>query len=279
MSVASKKVQHKPVRVAPTLTDPNMKNTRGPAELLLNDELGDNADQETDRETVFGGSSKTKEEQDAATPAAEPALTSTALFLIFGLVVIALIALIVWMVMKQTNDKKDEEELKRVIQPTAHPRNNMPPNYGSKQHPQMNPAEYEMHQRNMAAMHQQQQEMQQEMAVINNGADKKRVSFADAVDTREQTDASQDVKHAMDANTDKPKFSKKNPHPDIIRPGVPAPTESDVDDIIAQTSAALNKKPKATEAPIVELTDLDKALLDKVHDNTEDEDESESETD
>ncbi len=78
MSTAVKRPQPKPVRVAPTVTDPSMRNTRGPAEMLLNSETG--GDQPDDHDTVFGGTQKTREEQDTYQP--ESSQNSTMLIVV-----------------------------------------------------------------------------------------------------------------------------------------------------------------------------------------------------
>ncbi len=320
MSAAVKRPQPKPVRVAPTVTDPHMRNSRGPAEMVLA-EMGDSEEPNNDRDAIFGGTQKTKEEQETAP--AESSQTSTMLIVVFALIVIALVALIVWMLMKQSNDKKDEDEVRRMIQPQAHPRNNMPPGYGLQQgqnghrgqpgmqHPQQggqpnmpqqgDPA-YEAHQRNMAMMHQQQAAMQQQMAQMNaqmhNGQPgesdesqeqaqgknkkKKNKSFAEVMAEKDGKVIPPLKEPLLDEEepTKKPKFTKKHPHPGIMRPG--GAETSDVDDVLAQTQAMLSKsskkkastgkpasKPASKESP-QDLTELDKALLDKVHSNADD---------
>lgn len=298
-----KRPQPKQVRVMPTVTDPTMRNSRGPAEMLLNSEGGDQPD---DHDAVFGGTQKTKEEQEVqAQP--EGSQNSTMLIVVFALIVIALVALIVWMLMKQSNDKKDEDEMRKMIQPQAHPRNNMPPNYAPRgppqpnqqpnqpNQPQLNQADYEAHQRNMALMHQQQMAMQQQMQQLNaelsdsEPAGKKKAkksgkSFAEVMAERDGKVVPPLKEPLLDEEepTKKPKYNKKNPHPGILRPGG-SEFQSDVDDVLQQTQAALSKKPtklaKASKptkpgkpAKKEELTDLDKALLDKVSSNVDPED-------
>lgn len=325
MSTAVKRPQPKPVRVAPTVTDPSMRNTRGPAEMLLNSETG--GDQPDDHETVFGGTQKTKEEQDATQP--ESSQNSTMLIVVFALIVIALVALIVWMLMKQSNDKKDEEEMRKMIQPQPHPRNNMPPGYGpqgqmqanqrmqgNQAQPgqlQMSPADFEAHQRNMALMHQQQAAMQQHMAQMNadlvdadptqqpqsqsSKKSKKSKSFAEVMAEKDGKVIPPLKEPLLDEEepAKKPKFTKKNPHPGILRPGG-SEFQSDVDDVLEQTSTMLqsskasksgkSKAPsksgkksvqfdKSAKSKKEELTDLDKALLDKVNSNADDQDDDE----
>ena len=311
MSTAVKRPQPKPVRVAPTVTDPSMRNTRGPAEMLLNSETG--GDQPDDHETVFGGTQKTKEEQDAAQP--ESSQNSTILVVVFALIVIALVALIVWMLMKQSNDKKDEEEMRKMIQPQPHPRNNMPPGYGPQgqmqanqrmpEQLQMSPADFEAHQHNMALMHQQQVAMQQRMAQMNTDladADPTRQPQAQSSKKSKKSKSFAEVMAEKDGKvippletplldeekpTKKPKFTKKNPHPGILRPGG-SEFQSDVDDVLQQTSAMLQSNnaaksksksgkksvhfDKSAKPKKEELTDLDKALLDKVNNNADDQD-------
>ena len=314
MSTAVKRPQPKPVRVAPTVTDPSMRNTRGPAEMLLNSETG--GDQPDDHDTVFGGTQKTREEQDTYQP--ESSQNSTMLIVVFALIVIALVALIVWMLMKQSNDKKDEDEIRRMIQPQPHPRNNMPPGYGPQGQQgqqmqqgqqgqqgqlQMSPTDFEAHQHNMSLMHQQQAALQNQMAQMNaaltddNSTNQPRVpprkkskSFAETMAEKDGKVMPPLKEPLLDEETPtkKPKFTKKNPHPGILRPGS-SEIQSDVDDVLEQTSVMLKSKSSKSNVPSKsakksvqfdksikpkkeELTDLDKALLDKVNNNADDED-------
>lgn len=284
MATASRAPTHRPVKVAPNLTDPAMRNSKGPAELLLKDELGDSVDD--DRDHIFNKSSTTKEELET-TP--EVSQNSTVLIVVFALIVIALVALIVWMIMKQSNDKKDEEELRRVIHPQPHPRNNMPPMRPPNQTSLQDRLAYEEHQRTMQQMQMQQMQMQRNMQQMNNElvheepaseehaneeAEPTKTTISKA--TKPKTFA--DVMSELEAKKPQPvkdtndsKFTKDNPHPDIIRPGVP---HSDVDDVLAKTDALLTKK-AVTFAD--GMSDLDKALLDKVtaNGNTDDDDDEE----
>lgn len=352
MSTAVKRPQPKSVRVMPTVTDPTMRNARGPAEMLLDSETG--GDQPDDHDTVFGGTQKTREEQEVS-PQDTSSQNSTMLIVVFALIVIALVALIVWMLMKQSNDKKDEDEMRGMIQPRPHPRNNMPPNYGPQQHPypqqqpsrapnvsqglqgprgvpdagnscapypqnttqmQMSPADFEAHQRNMAVIHQQQAALQQQMEQMN--ADLGDDDADTGTNTEKKSTKSKSFSEVMaekdgksmlplkeplldeEAPVAKPKFTKKNPHPGILRPGSSDSTlstseVSDVDDVLAQTNAMLkagtsnlgkkskkepNKemKPEAKKVAkketgkVVEkedLTDSDRALLDLVSSNVD----------
>lgn len=348
MSTAVKRPQPKSVRVMPTVTDPTMRNARGPAEMLLDSETG--GDQPDDHDTVFGGTQKTREEQEVS-PQDTSSQNSTMLIVVFALIVIALVALIVWMLMKQSNDKKDEDEMRGMIQPRPHPRNNMPPNYGLQQHMhpqqhpqqqpsrapnvsqglqgprgvpdadnscapypqntpqmQMSPADFEAHQRNMAVIHQQQAALQQQMEQMNadlgdadagtsTGTEKKSTkskSFSEVMAEKDGKSMPPLKEPLLDeeAPTAKPKFTKKNPHPGILRPGGSDSTlstseVSDVDDVLAQTNAMLkagtsnsgkkSKKEAKPEAKKVakkvaekeDLTDSDRALLDLVSGNVD----------
>lgn len=111
------------MRVAPNVTDPTMQSNKSQADAMLA-EMGENPDSVD--EVVFNRKKPTKEELDhQANAAPAPSTDNTMLIIIFALIVIALVAIIVWMIMKQGTDKKEEEEIKRMIQP--HPRNGMPP--------------------------------------------------------------------------------------------------------------------------------------------------------
>ena len=257
--MSTKLGQSKSIRVAPNVTDPTMRNNRGPAELMLDSEMG--VDRTSDHADVFDKSPKTKEELEAAAQE-EPAPTSTVLIIVFALIVVALVSLIVWMLMKQSNDTKDEEEMRRVIQP--HPRNNMPPNYAQHQqhldnshlskHPsqpnmqQFAPADVESHQRNMALMHQQQQALQQQMAQMQQAAPKTNISAECKVTSAAPTTAA-----------------------DVVKPQAPKPAESDVDDILRKTQDLLNPAVKPAE-----LSPVDEQMLNAVNNNAESDDDDET---
>lgn len=305
----------KPVRVAPMLTDPAMRNSKGPAEMLLSSEQGDESD---DREVVFGGSAKTKEEQSASesTPSGE---TSTMLIIVFALVVIALVAIIVWMLVKQNNDSKDAEEMKRIITPQPHPRNGLPPN------PVPQPHVTAEQQQQMDAINRQQIAMQQRMAKMrgemeqhaeNDGSGSGNTednsnsnpnpkptakSASTAVTSKSSSKSSSKpaakpkpsgsktfgeiMAEKNAAHTDlrdpllpeepmqKPKFSLKKPHPDIIR--VNKPSTSDVDDILKQTESQLSASKSSSSD---QMTDMDRAVLDKVTDPVESDDDDDDDS-
>lgn len=99
----------KEIRVPPKISDPLMRKHTVSIEPLDEDE-------------THAADTAEKQTEDSA-PGAN---TSTMLIVVFALVVICLIAMIVWMVMKQTNDTKDEQEVKSMVQPHPHIRNSMP---------------------------------------------------------------------------------------------------------------------------------------------------------
>lgn len=304
MSSNIKQSMPKQVLVAPTVTDPSMRNRRGPAEMLLNSEAGVQLE---DHDTVFGGVQKTKEEQDVS-HSENSSQTSTMLIIVFALIVIALVALIVWMLMKQSNDKKDEDEMRKMIQPHTHPlphpRNNMPPNYtqansrniGQTINPeqgydgvQLAPEDLKAHQHNMTLMHQQQDALQERMAKMNSdlvkqdtkkSKKKQSKSFAEAMAEKDGKVMEPLKEPLLDEEqpTKKVKFSKKNPHPGILRPGG-SEFQSDVDDVLQKTQSMLKKSGGTKVTKKEELTDLDKALLDKVNNNTDEQPESEVDED
>jgi hypothetical protein len=318
MSVPQKITQPKPIRVAPIVSDPVMRNSKGPAEMLLNDELGVDSDI---KDAVFSSTAKkTKEETDGAGnhdhTTSQPE-TNTMVLIAFALIVIALVAIIVWMVMRNSGDKKEEEEVRRMIRP--HPRNGMPPNgvggqyngqYSQQPH---RPQPDGMTPQQMEQMYRQQQQMQQQMAQMNRqmggneddtAATEESSREANEGSTlSEETvdDTSQPTSHMLSsskpavtrvnisqrnpagfadamANLDSTKvapnkevpkstFTKSKPHPSIIRPSV-ATTSSDVDDVMAKTAAMLKAgASKSTEDS--GMSEIDRALLDRVNSNTE----------
>lgn len=293
MSTPKKMNNPKTIRVSPVVSDPLMKNSKGPAEMLLNNEMGSDSEVE---DTVFGdGQKKTKEEAEVSKSTPE---TNTMLIIAFALIVIALVAIIVWMVMRSSNDKKEEEEIKRLIKP--HPRNGMPP-------PHMNLPSHTIDNNAMHHMQQQQYMMQQHMEQMNkeltsknnkvdntsndtnhessefltmdanDNSDKdtsvsnKNVKFADAMSNITKKKESLDDKPSDKKNTTGDNFTKNNPHPSIIRTNA----KSDVDDVMERTNALLNASNKNNKAS-TEMTDLDKSILDKVSLNADTDDNEKS---
>jgi hypothetical protein len=115
----------KTMLVSPTLTDPSMRSEKNDAVLSsaqILKEMGE--DYDDIHGTVFNpGYKKTKEELTVSKD--DTGSTSTLLIIVFALIVIALVALVVWMVMKQNENADDNNELKARLHP--HSRNHMPP--------------------------------------------------------------------------------------------------------------------------------------------------------
>jgi hypothetical protein len=104
-----------------------------------------------------------------------------------------------------------------------------------------------------------------------NISQRKPAGFADAMAKLDSKVAS---KPALDSSN-KPKFTKAKPHPSIIRPAVASST-SDVDDVMAKTAAML-KAGTVTRTEDTSMSDLDRALLDRMNSNTELDDEDNDE--
>jgi len=194
----------RPVRVAPMVTDPAMRSNKGPAEALLNDELGGSADDDSDRDAIFSRSSKTKEELSSKSEDTnESGETNTLLIIVFALIVIALVAIIVWMLVKQNNDKTDEEELKRIIVPQSHPlpqphpRNGLPPN-PSGMPARLSPEQ----QQHMAAVQRQQMNMQRHMAKMHTDLTKNAKGKGKGNEDNDDDDADNDDTDNDADNTD-----------------------------------------------------------------------------
>ena len=103
------------VSVTPDVTDPNMRGKPKTAEEMLRD-MGENPDDV--RQRIFAGKNKTREEQTAQKKQPEEAGASTMLVIAFALIVICLVALIVWMVVKQNKDKTNEQnEIRARVRP------------------------------------------------------------------------------------------------------------------------------------------------------------------
>lgn len=276
----------KMIRVAPDVTDPTMRNPKGPAERVLYEETGEELD-----ETVV---KKTKEEttKDAKDTTSES--LPMMYVIIFALIIVALVALIVWMLMKQGSDKKDETEMKRLIQP--HQRNSMPPmhnppnqpnqpNHNPQNQQQMTPQQQQYLQQQQQRAHQLQQQQlaaQQHMENMSKSlegetegepAPKKAAKKKKSTDSKKKKSKPEKApdddllpeETSEEAARKQAAYSKDNPHPSILRPNKPATNE--VDDIMQQTQEMLKANDKPTQKSNSEMTDMDRALLDKIHEN------------
>lgn len=274
-------IPSKMMRVAPTVTDPSMQSNKSQADVMLA-EMGENPDSVD--EVVFNRKNQTKEEQEHQT-APVTSSDNTMLIIIFALIVVALVSIMVWMLMKQGNDKKEEEEVRRMVQP--HPRNGMPPmnrypgNHGNQQHPQFygnhntRPVNRQQHPTNQHPnQHPNQQPNQQPIKKPMGPNSSGVVVGASAEDKLLSDSAEADVE--TESN-----FTKNNPHPDIIKPGVVeppvAPAASDVDDVMKRTEAMLNAK--TTEAKPNTMNDADRALLDRIAKDGESDNDDEDDED
>lgn len=118
--MSGKKSQQR-VPIVPNVTDRSIRNPKGMAELMLDDEEGE--DMELKNEVLQSGK-KTKEEVSKAETAKPAESNNQFILIIFVLIVIALVIIIVWLFIRQ--DKPDkEEEMRRLIKPD--PRSSMPP--------------------------------------------------------------------------------------------------------------------------------------------------------
>lgn len=277
----------KPVRVAPTVTDPSMQS-RTQAEAMLA-ELGGETDDIS--ETVFARKRPTKEEQMQQQAADAKSSDNTIMVIVFALIVVALVAIIIWMIMKQGNDKKDEEEIRRMVRPQPgmqqHPRNGMPAmhRYPIHQQQQMQHMQQQQMMRQQRARQQARQgeeddgeddDESQEQPKASKEQSKKQTKEGKAdKSSKKQTKEDDESEEESDDETKPPKASKYtmyNPNPVIMRPGQ-APNTSDVDDVMTRAAAMLQTD--QTAAPQVKavkmssktnsaMTDADKALLDRV---------------
>jgi hypothetical protein len=210
------------------------------------------------------------------------------------------------------SDKKEENEIRRMIQPQQHPRNGMPP---MNRHP-MNQQQYN----HMQAQHRQQMYNQQQAQ--QQGHDQQEEPDADAADADTSdvqqpstntntppvtaTSAAKKAASKPNANpagtvngataeekalSDKAeadaeaasKFTRVHPHPAIMKPADTSSQSqaqsqpSSVDDVMQKTEALLNASKTVGYSGVnSNMTEADRALLDKVQqavDNEEDDDE------
>jgi len=337
MANPTKITQPRIVRVAPNVSDPLMKNPRGPAEVMLNDELGQDVNM---NDVVFDkaqNQNKTKEEttqQSSQDSNNAPSETNMMVVISFALIVIALIAIIVWMVMKNNNaNKEQEEDIKQLIQP--HPRNGMPagphvgPNAGPRAGPPRHMQQMGGHVVNQGApyynnfnpnvmpnqnpnvqMHMNQPRTMQtdpntsmnihtirrplnamekmqnvdlntednprsELLDNTTSTSGKKVTFSDVINSLKTDDTDKQTAKLLDQsgknetqNANLNKADQASRADQANKDDKLLTTQSNnldnsklnVDEVMAQTEAMLNKKNK----PPVEMTDVDKALLDRV---------------
>jgi len=278
----------KSVRVAPNVTDPRMRSPKDLTVEMDEDAVPPQVPDENHK-SIFGNPSKTKEEMEAEQELDNNSQTGTILIIVFALIVIALVALIVWMLMKQNNDQRDEEEMKRLMAPGKNGMQTvrMPP------YPQRGDPAYEAHQRNMLMMHNQQAMMQQQMEQMNANLQHqpdKSFSQAMAENSGKAVVAAQEAQAPVvsNVNSSMPSNSNANVNPNSNN----NLTSNDVDDVLAKIQAKKEKekakakstsKPSSKPSPSLkpssldddekaqELTDSDKELLDKVQSQLDDE--------
>ena len=140
-------------RIPPNIPDPSMRKNKPVVDI-----------EQVDDDTMDDGDKPETNEEGSTTN------TNTMLIVVFALVVIALIAMIVWMVMKQGNDTKDEREVRHMVQPNPHIRNGMPPpmyQMPPVQQHHANPAETHQLQNVTAKMNQIHAELQPEVKKVS----------------------------------------------------------------------------------------------------------------
>lgn len=247
--MATSQIHTKPLLVAPVVSDPIMRSSKN-----LNNNSDDSTSSDVDREISFGGSVKTKEE----TTSENSTFSNNWMTGLIVLVVIVLIGLLVWVIMKQTNEKKDDAEMRGIIKPGGthgkqqnigqqqynnsqqhsgqhqhigqqqhsgqqqyntsyppqHSRNNMPNNYNqSRKHPD-----------DLDQMHREQQEMQQQMDQMTaEMTDQNKVrshkTFAETMAEKDEKTKQRKNKKSNVSNDPSQKgYNKNNPHPNILRP-------------------------------------------------------------
>jgi len=295
----SKRRAPRMMQVAPILTDPSMRNEKSGAkptsEQLLR-EMGEDSDDF--HKSVFKTQGrKTKEEQEAEeVKKTSDEGTSTLLIIVFALIVIALVALVVWMVLKQNEAKDaDEEELKARLRP--HQRNGMPPMGIRGPNGQPIPPHIQQQmiaQRHAMAQHQQQHAAQQAMAHVqaqqqaaqrytmeqqaaDSKVDPEELGRDDAIQAQQQQrmrniPTPKETNNEMAAPAPLAKEVPEMPPAADTRNSdhKPISSQAELDEILSKTNAMLDDNS--------ELTDTDRNMLNKFaqeaySDDDEDEDE------
>ncbi len=154
-------------------------------------------------------------------------------------------------------------------------------------------SDFEAHNRDMQFIQQQQAEMQKQLNSLNQKTHHK--TFAEVMAENTQKEIRNDfakpqkqVRFTESAKTPANRknadnqdtmaaspYTASNPHPSILRPENNKPTRSEVDLVLEQTQALMqSRKPSKKE----DLTDSDKALLDKINNNKDEDDPSEDDS-
>ena len=254
----------KMMKVAPTLTEPSMKNSlsdgdKVSAEDMLK-ELGEDDDTEQLRKSAFSGKHKTKEETTAVV---EEQGTNTMLIIVFALIVIALVALVVWMVLRQNEAKKlEEEDIRQRLQPN--PRNNMPPlNVGAGSLTPQQAAQMQAQQvaqQQFMLQQQQQQVAQQQLMLQQQAAQQQAQARGAAAGKTSATPSSASTTPSVQATApvaqdDLADLETEEKAP-VMNTTIPPPTRTtsqDLDDLAAKTAKMMEE----TDG----LNDMDRNML------------------
>lgn len=229
--------------VEPTLTDPRMQNEKSGARPTSQDILNELGDANSDiKRTIFNDKqTKTNEERLAS----ETQGMSTMLIIVFALIVIALVALIVWMVVKQNKPTTEEElELKARMRP--HPRNMMPANMRQQM------AMQQMAQQQQQQMTQQQQQMAQQRPVQQQVPQQQQV---------QQQQVQQRPSNTLEVIQEEPAVAELAAKAVVAAKPLTMPPDTllagddDVDDIISKTNAIIGADD--------ELNEMDRMMLEK----------------
>jgi flagellar basal body-associated protein FliL len=245
----------------PSIMRPSHKgaNKNKRAEYESDEDADPYEDSERTKSHIFNSKNKTKEECN------EPESTNMMLIIVFALVVIALVALIVWMVMKQNEPKKiDEMDMKDKLRPN--PRNMMPPvEYMQQmQHQQMMMQEQarqeQARQLHLQRLQQQQHKMQEnpKLAPIEEIDEDDEPPGVMTNDTNvtpvSVLPTNKTVSNDIPRPVDTPKTKEVSKPPLVLKEKVPV-TAASLNTLLDKTNKMMNET--------VEFTDQDKVMLDK----------------
>jgi hypothetical protein len=248
------------IQVKPDVTDPSMRNRRLPkndTEALLHEMGEDTPDADDVRNTILGGKNKTKEEQNPTNETTETKGMSTLLIVVFALIVIALVALIVWMVVRQNETKDDENEIRTLLHP--HPRNMMTTaGYRQGVPPEM------MNQRRMAAIqHATQQAPIKQQSPITNAIIAQQQSVKNAkTTTEEEREQREENLVAQQQSRQIENAVKSNPETKNVADNQQNDQKNDqkndtYDDLVKKTNALMNEDGELLESDRCMLNSFD----------------------
>lgn len=245
--------------VPPTISDQTMSN---PMSRKTRKIEKDPEDESPARDQILNSVHRTKEEEEAEGAQKNSSETSSILIVVFALIAVALIALIVWLVLKQSSDRKDDAETRNLVKPTRL----MPQGRGHAMPPPRQPEETAAARQmnadaaaikaDMDQIAQPKPPVLQSQVESGKESNKKKSSVfippkGSFADTIRKIDGKPfeplpGLHDSSDESSDEeaPRYTKDNPDPSISRPGQTKPPVGDLSDEAMQTRKLIDERRK-----------------------------------